>query len=146
MPRKSEIEAFHASLAALAEIAAFAALGLSIGYGDLDDAAVWAQGIVLALVVALVARPISVLPLLAPVGLRREEKVFVAWAGLKGAVPILLGALAVLAEVDDAGRIYGIVFVVVLFSVLVHGISIPYVARRLGIAFERVDTCESGQS
>lgn len=134
-PRKGEIEAFHSSLAALAEIAAFAALGLSVGYSDLDDASVWAEGLVLAVLLAFVARPLALGPLLAPARLRRREKLFVIWGGLKGAVPILLGSLAVLAQVDDAGRVYGIVFVVVLFSVLVQGSSIPFVAGRLGLSF-----------
>ena len=60
-------------------------------------------------------------------------------AGLKGAVPILLGALALLSDVDDAERLYGIVFIVVLFSVVVQGASVPMVARRLRIPFRRVD-------
>jgi len=58
---------------------------------------------------------------------------------LKGAVPILLGALAVLAGVEDSGRIYGIIFVVVLFSVLVQGSSITFVAKRLHVPFRTVD-------
>jgi potassium/hydrogen antiporter len=138
-PRKGEIETFHSSLAALAEIGAFAALGLSVGYSDLDDPGVWAEGFVLAVILAFVARPLAVGPLLAPVRLQRGEKLFILWGGLKGAVPILLGSLAVLAAVDDAGRIYGIIFVVVLFSVAVQGVSIPYVAKRLQVPFRRVD-------
>jgi cell volume regulation protein A len=138
-PRKGEIETFHSSLAALAEIGAFAALGLSVGYSDLDDASVWAEGFVLALTLAFVARPLAVGPLLVPVRLQRGEKFFILWGGLKGAVPILLGSLAVLAAVDDAGRIYGIIFVVVLFSVVVQGVSIPYAAVRLQVPFRRVD-------
>ena len=51
------------------------------------------------------------------------------WSGLKGAVPILLAALAVIGGVDDGTAIYEIVFVVVLFSVLVQGTSVPAVAR-----------------
>jgi potassium/hydrogen antiporter len=138
-PRKGEIESFHSSLAALAEIGAFAALGLSIGYSDLDDASVWVEGLVLAVVLAVVIRPLAVAPLLAPVRISTGEKLFVVWGGLKGAVPILLGALAVLAGVDDAGRIYGIVFVVVLFSVLVQGSTIGLAAQRLQVPFRRVD-------
>jgi potassium/hydrogen antiporter len=138
-PRKGEIEAFHSSLAALAEIGAFAALGLSVGYSDLDDPGVWAQGLVLAVLLAFVVRPLAVGPLLAPVALERGEKVFIVWGGLKGAVPVLLGALAVLAAVDDAGRIYGIIFVVVLFSVVVQGASISYAASRLRVPFRKVD-------
>jgi cell volume regulation protein A len=138
-PRKGEIEDFHASLAGLAEIAAFVALGLSIAVSDLSELEVWGDGIALALVVTLVARPLAVWPLLYPVRLRRGEKLFVVWAGLKGAVPILLGALAVLAEVDNAERLYGIVFVVVLFSVTVQGASVPHLAKRLRVPFRRVD-------
>jgi cell volume regulation protein A len=138
-PWKGEIEDFHASLAGLAEIAAFIALGLSIGLGDLGRLGVWGEGLVLALAVALLARPLGVLPLLLPVDLERRERLFIVWGGLKGAVPILLGALAVLAGVGGASRLYAIVFVVVLFSVLVQGTSVPLVARKLGIAFQRID-------
>ena len=138
-PRKGEIEDFHSSLAGLAEIGAFIALGLSIGVGDVGKLGVWGDGLVLALGLALVARPLAVLPLLAPAKLHLRERIFVVWGGLKGAVPILLGALAVIGAVDGASRLYGIVFVVVLFSVLVQGTSVPFAARRLGIAFRRVD-------
>ena len=77
---------------------------------------------------AFVARPLGLAPLLAPMKLRLGEKLFIAWGGLKGAVPILLAALALLADVDDARRIYEIVFVVVLFSVVVQGASVPFAA------------------
>jgi cell volume regulation protein A len=59
------------------------------------------------------------------------------WSGLKGAVPILLAALALIANVDDGNAIYEIVFVVVLFSVLVQGTFVSTVASRLGIPLER---------
>jgi potassium/hydrogen antiporter len=138
-PRKGEIESFHSSLAGLAEIAAFLALGLSISLGDVGELGVWGDGLALALILAFVARPVAVLPFLLLSRLNARERVFIAWSGLKGAVPILLGALAVLAQVDGATELYGIVFVVVLFSVIVQGASIPYVARRLRIPFRRVD-------
>ena len=138
-PRKGEIETFHSSLAGLAEIAAFIALGLSISLGDIGELGVWGDGLALALILAFVARPLAVLPFLLPARLHWRERIFIAWSGLKGAVPILLGALAVLAQVDSATKIYGIVFVVVLFSVIVQGASIPYVARRLRIPFRRID-------
>ena len=54
-------------------------------------------------------------------------------------MPILLGALALLASVDGASSLYGIVFIVVLFSVIVQGSTVPYIARRLHIPFRRVD-------
>jgi cell volume regulation protein A len=68
-----------------------------------------------------------------PLRLRTGEKLFIAWGGLRGAVPILLAAFAILAEVDDARRLYEIVFVVVTFSVIVQGATIPFVASRFGV-------------
>jgi cell volume regulation protein A len=138
-PRKGEIEGFLSSLAGLAEIAAFVALGLTVGLGDLESGETWVDGIVLALFVAFVARPAALIPLLIPARLTWGERLFVAWAGLKGAVPILLGALALLSGADDAAQLYGIVFIVVLFSVVVQGASVPVVASRLRIPMRRVD-------
>jgi cell volume regulation protein A len=138
MPQKGEIESFHASLAGLAEIAVFVALGLTVSIGHLGTLGVWVDGLALALILAFVARPLAVLPLLLPARLRPGERLFIAWGGLKGAVPILLGSLAVLAAVESAEELYGIVFLVVLFSVIVQGSSIPYAARRLRIPFRRV--------
>ncbi|HEX4745471.1 MAG TPA: cation:proton antiporter [Gaiellaceae bacterium] len=138
-PRKGEIEGFLSSLAGLAEIAAFVALGLTVGLGDLGSADTWVDGLALALVLAFVARPLAIVPLLLPARLTWGERVFIAWGGLKGAVPILLGALALLAGIDDGEQLYGIVFIVVLFSVIVQGTSVPYVATRLRVPFRRVD-------
>lgn len=138
-PRKGEVEGFLSSLAGLAEIAVFVALGLSVGLGDLSEGGTWTDGLAIALFLAFVARPLATLPLLAPARLTWNERVFIAWGGLKGAVPILLGTLAVLAQVDDDTRLYGIVFIVVLFSVVVQGASVPLVADRLRIPFRRVD-------
>jgi len=61
------------------------------------------------------------------------------WGGLKGAVPILLATLALLAGIDGATRLYEIVFVIVAFSVVVQGISIPFVAARLGVPIRDVE-------
>jgi potassium/hydrogen antiporter len=132
-PYKGEIERFHTSLAALAEIVVFVALGLTIDLGSLDGRLVWLDGLLFALLLAFVARPLACGPLLLAADLKRGERVFVLWGGLKGAVPILLAAFAVIADVGEAQRIYGIVFVVVLASVVVQGTSIPFVAPRLGV-------------
>ena len=132
-PYKAEIERFHTSLASIAEIVVFAALGLTIDLTDLGHNALWRDGLLLALLLVFVARPLVVGALLVPARLRLGERLFVIWGGLKGAVPILLAALALLAPVRDANRIYGIVFVVVAFSVVVQGTTIPFVASRLRI-------------
>ena len=70
--------------------------------------------------------------------LRLGEKLFLAWSGLKGAVPILLAAFVILADVHQARRLYEIVFVVVLFSVVVQGSSVPFAAKRLGVPMRTV--------
>jgi potassium/hydrogen antiporter len=132
-PHKGEIEHFHTTLASLAEVVAFAALGLTIHIADLGDGNVWVDGLLLALILAFVVRPLVTWPLLLPSRLRTGERLFVVWGGLRGAVPILLGTLALLEGIDDATRIYQIVFVVVAFSALVQGTSIPLVAPRLGV-------------
>ena len=144
LPRRGEIESFGSTLSSLAEITAFVALGLTIEVSELDEANIWRDGLLLALVLTFVVRPLVVAVLLAPVRLRWGERLFVMWAGLKGAVPILLAALAVLGQVDDAGRLYGIVFVVVLFSVVVQGTSLPFVAERLGVPMRTVDHNAAG--
>jgi cell volume regulation protein A len=131
-PFTSEIAAFQDGLATLAEIVVFVALGLTIEIGRLG-ADHWAQGVALAAFVALVARPLALGPLLGPTMLPRGEVLFVMWGGLKGAVPILLAAFALGRHVPEAQRIYDIVFVVVLVSVVVQGGSISWVARRAGI-------------
>jgi cell volume regulation protein A len=117
-------------LASAAEIVAFVALGLTVHISGID-AGRWAEGLALAGLVALVARPLVVGLLLAPVRLRHGERLFVIWGGLKGAVPILLAAFAVTHHVPDAARIYETVFVVVLASVVVQGGTISWAARRL---------------
>jgi cell volume regulation protein A len=128
---KRGIERFHASLAALAEMVAFVALGLTVDLSALGSD--WLRGIAIGLLLVLVVRPLVVGPLLIPVSLTRAERLFVIWGGLKGAVPILLGTLVVLARVDHAQRIYGLVFVVVAFSVLVQGTTLPWLASRSGL-------------
>jgi potassium/hydrogen antiporter len=132
MPFKGEIERFTGSLAALAELVVFVALGLTVSLGSLSGR-VWLEGVLIAVLLALIIRPLVVVGTLFGARFTWNERAFIAWSGLKGAVPILLAAFAVLAETEDAQRVYGIVFVVVLVSVLGQGTFVPLVARRLGI-------------
>ncbi len=127
------VRRFHATLANMGEIVAFVLLGLSIRLSTIVEHYAWLIGVCLAILIALVLRPVAVLPMLAPITLHTGERLFVAWAGLKGAVPILLGALAVTGGTPDAKRLYAIVFVVVAISVAVQGGTLPYVAKRLGV-------------
>ena len=132
-PYKADIERFAMSMASLAEVVVFIALGLTFDVSSLGRDHLWRDGIILGLLLAFLVRPLVVGTLLLPMRLRWGERLFVMWGGLKGAVPILLGAFAVLANVDEANRVYGIVFVVVALSVLVQGSTLPLAARLLGV-------------
>jgi len=138
-PYKREIERFHASLASLGEIVAFSVLGLSVSLRSVWAGHAWLIGLALAALLAFVVRPVLVGLLLLPIRLHRGERVFVLWAGLKGAVPILLGTFVLTSGKPDGGRIYAIIFVVVAFSVLVQGSLVPSVARWCRVPMRTVE-------
>jgi potassium/hydrogen antiporter len=87
----------------------------------------------------VVVRPLGVGLLLLPVRLGWGERLFVLWAGLKGAVPILLGTFLLTAGVADATRLYAVIVVVVAFSVVVQGSLVPTIAARLGVPMRTVE-------
>lgn len=130
-PYRQEVLRFHAALASLGEIVAFAFLGLTVDLHVLARTDVWVPGLVLGLLLALVVRPVLAATLLVRSGLSRGERAFVLLAGLKGAVPLLLGSL--LLPEQHGSRLYGVVVVVVLVSVLLQGTAVPGLARRLGV-------------
>jgi potassium/hydrogen antiporter len=138
-PYKGDIERFHSSLASLAEIVAFAMLGLTVSLSGLASGNTWPTGVALAVLLAFVVRPLLVGLMLLPVKLSAGERVFVAWSGLKGAVPILLGTYVLTAGVRDGNRLYEIVIVVVAFSVVVQGGLAPIVARHAGVPIKVVE-------
>jgi len=132
-PYKAEIERFHTALAGLAEIVVFAVLGLTVDLRVIAHADVWIPGVVLFVLLTLLVRPLAVGACLIPVRLRAGERIFILSAGLKGAVPILLGEFLRAAHVPQAERLYGIVVVVVALSVGVQGSSVPALARALKV-------------
>jgi potassium/hydrogen antiporter len=137
-PYKREVERFHSALASLGEIVAFVMLGLTVDLHELTHTDVWVPGLVIGVVVAAVVRPVVVGLCLVPARLRSNETRFVQFAGLKGAVPILLGSFILAAGVSGAERLYGIVVVVVVFSVLVQGSLVPTVANLLQLPMRTV--------
>ena len=133
---RSVVRSFNSALSDLGELAAFVALGLTIDLALIADEGLWWRGLVLALLLGFVVRPLVVGALLVPMRLNWGERGFIVWSGLKGAVPILLASLAVVGATDYSAQLYGIVFVVVLFSVVVQGTLVPTVAARLGVPME----------
>ena len=120
-PYKIQVERFHSSLASLGEIAAFISLGLTLDLHVLAQASTWAPGLALGAVVAFVARPLVALGCLSGSGMSNPERAFVAFAGLKGAVPILLGTYLLGSATGQGARLFGIVVVVAVASVAVQG-------------------------
>src|SRR4029450_2556103 len=83
-PARTAVRTFTSALADLGELAAFVALGLTVQLAFIGDEGLWWRGLVLAVLLGFVIRPVVVVPILAPMGLSRGEQVFVAWSGLKG--------------------------------------------------------------
>jgi len=113
-------------------------LGLTISLTNVIHVNAVPAGLLLAVALAFVIRPVLVGLVLIPVKLRRGERIFVLWSGLKGAVPVLLGTYAFSAGVVGSERIYDIIFVVVTFSVIVQGGLVPFVARWCGVPMRTV--------
>jgi cell volume regulation protein A len=137
-PYKGDIRRLHASLASLSEIVAFAVLGLTVSLARLFSSSAWWIGLGLAALLGLVVRPALVGPLLLRTRLNRGERTFVLWSGLKGAVPILLGTFVFVADPGNATLIYNVIFVVVLFSVVVQGGLVPWVAKKCRIPMRTI--------
>ncbi len=130
-----DVRAFHSELAGLAEVVVFVSLGLTVHLAALGASGVL-QGLVLTIVLLTLARPPAAMLLLAPFRVPPAERVFLAWAGMRGAVPILLASLALAHGIQDSPRIYGLVFVVVASSVVLQGVTLPAVAAALHVSTE----------
>ncbi|MBI3688715.1 MAG: cation:proton antiporter [Actinobacteria bacterium] len=138
-PYKREIERFHSSFASLAEVVSFVLLGVTIPLREVWSGDTLRIGLGLAVLLSFVIRPVLVGLMLWPVRLAGGERLFVLWTGLKGAVPILLGAFILQAGVPGAGRIYDVIFVVVAFSVFVQGGLVPTLARRWRVPMRMIE-------
>ncbi len=126
---------FQDGLAWLAQVVMFLTLGLLITPTDLT--AIIAPGLAITFLLLFVARPLSVFVCLFPFSrFDWRAKLFISWAGLRGAVPIVLATFPMVAGVPGAFTIFNIVFFVVLISSLIQGPTIKWMARRLRIEAE----------
>ncbi len=125
------IFSFHDAIAWLGQIVLFVMLGL-LSFPTRLLAVAW-EGLVIAIVLILLARPLAVWTSAWPFGFRRRELIFLSWVGLKGAVPITLATFPLMAGVPQSQLIFNAVFFVVLVSAITQGWSLPLVARWLKI-------------
>lgn len=116
----------------LAQASMFLLLGLLVTPTELLDSLLPALGVALALI--LVARPLTVWLCLWPFRFSARETWYIAWVGLRGAVPIVLALFPLLAGTPHARLLFNVAFVVVLVSLLTQGTTIGLMARRLGVA------------
>ncbi|MGH8803103.1 MAG: cation:proton antiporter, partial [Casimicrobiaceae bacterium] len=110
----------------------FLLLGLLVTPREIVEIAVPALAVSAFLM--LVARPAAVCAILIPFGFTAREIGFIAWMGLRGAVPIVLGMFPLLAGLDGANLLFNVAFVVVLTSLLLQGVSIGPTARLFRVA------------
>ena len=122
---------FMDGLAWLGQITMFVVLGLLVHPASLLE--VWFEGLVIAVVLVLVARPLAVAPVLKLFGFNLRETALVSWVGLRGSVPIILAIFPLLFGLPNAPLIFNVVFFVVLISATVQGSTLPLVARKLGL-------------
>jgi cell volume regulation protein A len=134
------ISRFLDGLAWLSQIAMFLLLGLLVTPSKL--LADLPYGIVVALAVILIARPGSVAIALLPFRFTWPERGFIAWVGLRGAVPIFLASIPILAGIPEAQHYFNIAFVVVLLSLLIQGWTVGRAARFLGLTIPDDETAQ----
>ena len=131
IPARQTVINFHDGIAWVAQIALFVTLGLLVFPGQLDEVAV--KGTVLALVLVLVARPVAAAVATVPFRFGAAEQAVLGWAGLRGAVPVVLATFPVIDGVPHSLEFFNVVFFAVLVSTLLQGTTFEALAKALGV-------------
>ncbi len=141
--KKSEITTFLDGMTWLFQIVMFVLLGLLVNPHDM--LAVAGSALLVGLFMIFVARPASVFLCLLPFGrkITVKSKLFISWVGLRGAAPIIFATLPVVAGVDGGSQIFNIVFFVTLMSLLIQGMSLTLVARKLNLIDTREERADN---
>jgi cell volume regulation protein A len=130
-PARRTIATFHDGLAWLAQLAMFLTLGLLVFPSHLGGVAV--EGTILAVVAAVIARPLAAVVVVAPLRFSVPERLILGWAGLRGAVPVVLATFPVIEGVPGSLELFNIVFFAVLLSTVLQGTTFEALAHRLGV-------------
>ena len=134
LPHRAATRGFAEGIAWLAQIGLFVMLGLLASPARLPAQIL--PAIVIGLVLTVLARPISVLISTLAFRVRWREQLFLSYAGLRGAVPIVLATIPMSSHVPDAARLFDLVFLIVLGFTLIQGPTLPAMARKLGVLAE----------
>ncbi len=132
LPHRGGVRSFAEGTGWLAQIGLFVLLGLYASPQRLLDA-VW-PALVAGLVLIVAARPLAVIAAATPFRMPWREQAFLSWAGLRGAVPIVLALIALTEGAPGATALVDAVFVLVVVLTLLQGTTLPWVARRLGVS------------
>src|ERR671923_327654 len=131
IPAKRTVTVFHEGVAWVAQIALFLTLGLLVFPSRLGD--FWLEGTALALVLVLLARPLAAALATAFDRFSAADRITLGWAGLRGAVPVVLAIFPVIDDIPDSPDFFNIVFFAVVISTLLQGTTFEPLARRLGV-------------
>jgi len=129
---KQGVQNFSEALSTIVNIGMFVLMGLLVFPRQFAD--VWLQGLLLFIVLTFLARPAAVFIGTLGMGLGYRDKVFAAWAGLRGAVPIVLATYPAAAGLAIGNEVFNLVFFAVLLSIIVQGSTLGLVAKWLGLA------------
>jgi potassium/hydrogen antiporter len=128
---------FNEGFAWMMQIVMFTLLGMLVFPREIKE--VFWEGILVAIILMFVARPVAVFISMVFMKYNGKQKLFISWAGLKGAVPIVLATYPVVAGIESSNQIFNTVFFVVLISALVQGSTLTWLAEKLGLIGEEDD-------
>jgi cell volume regulation protein A len=140
LPLKSALSSFTATFSFVGNAGLFLLLGLLMFPKSLG--AVWKEGLILFLILTFLARPAVVFLCTWPARLPWNEKIFLAWSGIRGAVPIVLATYPAAAGLDPEHKIFNIIFLAVTLSILVQGPTIGRLAALLGLVTRETPRAE----
>lgn len=132
LPHRPAVRAFATSMGWFAQIGLFVLLGLLASPPDMGNQV--GRAVVIGLVLLLLARPLSVLVSTTPFRMPWRDQAFLSWAGLRGAVPVVLATVPLTVGARNLDWIFDLVFVLVVVFTLVQGPTLPWIAERLGVA------------